>query len=123
MSSSRRWTSSAVSGQSIQRSNETLLTERSEGWANEAVAEPVARGLGASQSSGLWFFTTGRKSGVGAGGIERDWRVHKRSGVQPARREVSEVWLRVVPPFRELERARTKVLNRPIANRDMNTGI
>ena len=68
--------------------------------ANEAVAEPVAWGLGAGQSFGQRFRPVGRKSGLGAGGF--DAMGEHTSGVeaQPTRSEVSEVWLRNVPAFR-----------------------
>lgn len=49
---SRPWELSAVSGQSIPKATKLCWWNGATVGANEAVAEPVARGLGASQSFG-----------------------------------------------------------------------
>ena len=75
-------------------SDETLLTERSADWASGAVAEPVAWGLGASQSFGQWFPSVGRKSGAVAGKLGASGEHISEAENKTARSGVGEVWSR-----------------------------
>jgi hypothetical protein len=90
----RRTSSAHRSRQSIRRSDETLLKERSADWASAAVAEPVAWGLGASQSCGLRVCPLAESLArwrveLGASG-EHTSEVESK----PARSGVSEDWSR-----------------------------
>jgi hypothetical protein len=63
--------------------------------ANEAVAEPVAWGLGIGQSFGQRFVPVGLKSGQGEGDFDATGEHTSEVETQPTRSGVSKVWLRL----------------------------
>ena len=75
----RRTSAAHWSRRSMRRSVETLRAERSDGWASAAVAEPVARVPGASQSCGLRVCPLAGSLARGRVKFRRDGRAHKRS--------------------------------------------
>jgi hypothetical protein len=67
--SAARTSTAHWSRRSMRRSVETLLAEKSDGWANGAVAEPVAWVSWGKPVLRLAGLSAGRKSGAGAGEI------------------------------------------------------
>jgi hypothetical protein len=85
----------AVSGQSIRRSDETLLAERSDGWGERSGGGAGRVGTWGKPVFRLAGLSAGRKSGAGAGGFDATGEHTSGDESQPARRAASEVWARL----------------------------
>ena len=82
---------SAVSGQSVRRSNETLLTERSDGWGETQRWRSRSRGDLGQASLPACGSVRWPEVWRGGGWILRDGRAHKRSRVPAGAEWSSEV--------------------------------